>query len=363
MIDFLNQYFPDTLEWGSTEITLIVLIILVFILLIIALLLGLMVIYLRYRNQAAYKRWSRLEKKWNGLINQILTGNMEPERLLKTVHKSEQLYFIQYLMRFAERFSGKEMAIIEELARPMLPAIVKRTVGGDPERRARAIQTLSVLGFDEFSYAIVKGLDDPSPLVAMVAARSLARQDYPEYIKFILPRLDRFENWSMNYFSSLLTSFGRDALPDIRRTYQDESQTIRTRVACVSAMDNLSDLQGIEIAGEVITSTEDVELLAASLRYIKKMGSHDLHDRVVSLVDHPDFIVRAHAISALATIGSREDETRLMLGMGDESNWVAHHAVAAMKSLGMTRLLEAIADSNHPRRELALQVLHEGDEG
>ncbi len=361
MPDFIAKYLPNNQELGNTEITLLFLIILVFVLLIISLFLGIMVIYLRYRNQAAFKRWNRLENKWNTIMTQILAGNMEPERLVKTVQKSERLYFIQYLMRFAERFSGREMKVIEELARPILPSIVKRTVGGDPERRARAIQTLSVLGFDEFSYAIVKGLDDPSPMVAMVAARSLARKDYPEYIKFILPRLDRFENWSMNYFSSLLTSFGRDVLPDLRRTYADERQTIRTRVACVSAMENLSDLKGVGIAGKVIASTDDVELLAASLRYIKKMGSRDLHDVVVKLVDHPDFIVRAHAISALGSIGSEEDETRLMIGMGDDSNWVAHHAASAMKSLGMTRLLKAIAESYHPRRELALQVLREGN--
>ncbi|NQV38287.1 MAG: HEAT repeat domain-containing protein [Candidatus Marinimicrobia bacterium] len=354
-----KQFLPEHIELTNVEITLIILVILVFVLLGIALLLALMTIYLRFRNMAMSKRWRKLEEKWNSIIIQIISEKVPIERLTATIHKSEKLYFIQFLMRFAERFTGKEFKIIEQLARPFLPLIVERSQGGNPERRARAIQTLSVLGFDEFSYSIVKSLDDESPMVAMVAARSLARKDYSDYIKFILPRMDRFENWSLNYFSSLLTSFGPGALKEIRNTYGDPAQSSRIRVACMSAMRNLSDLEGVPVAQRVLGETDDIELLATTLRFIKKMGSQKQHDAVRPLIEHKDFIVRANALSALGRIGSTADEVCLKKGLEDDSNWVAVHAAKALLLLGMKRALELIADSNHPRANLANQVLTE----
>lgn len=340
---------------------MVVVVILVIAFLFMSLFLALGTIYLRIRNIITARYWSRLEKKWNFAIMQIIAGELPNEAIHSLVRRSERPYFVQFLMRYEERFSGQERKTIVLMAKPYLKLIARSATNINPERRARSVQILATLGFDEYSRAIVGALRDNSPLVSMVAARSLSRSGNAEYIKHILPVMDRFENWSMNYFTSLLAGFGTDALPEIRKMYDGKTHSSRIRIACISAMRVLSDIEGIPLAQKVLRKSNDVELITATLRFIKKMGSPEQHDAVERLLDHEEFIVRANAISALGQIGSSSDEDRLVRGFEDESSWVAVHAAKALKKLDMKHVLKHIAESMHPRANLVHQMLVESE--
>ncbi|HPO10014.1 MAG TPA: hypothetical protein PLZ55_15170, partial [bacterium] len=134
-------------------------------------------ILLRIRNNRKAAHWARLETAWEQAILEVLSGEKEPLDLQQRVGRKDTLYFVDFVMRYARRLRGQEREILTELVRPFLSRITERTVGGDAERRARAVQTISTLGFEEYTDRIIAALDDPSPLVAMIAARALARKE------------------------------------------------------------------------------------------------------------------------------------------------------------------------------------------
>lgn len=78
---------------------------------------------------------------------------------------------------------------------------------------------------------------------------------------------------------------------------------------------------------------------------------------VRTLCRSADFVVRAHALTALARLGSSDDAGVLRDALGDESSWVAIHAATGLKEAGHLTLLRSLAGSDHPRAEPARQVL------
>jgi hypothetical protein len=65
-----------------------------------------------------------------------------------------------------------------------------------------------MLGLPRYASTVVAALDDPSPLVAMVAARSLAQEESTEYAHAVLKRLHRFGGWNRRFLASMLASMG-----------------------------------------------------------------------------------------------------------------------------------------------------------
>ena len=75
---------------------------------------------------------------------------------------------------------GAERDVLKEAAAPylkeVLPLLDNRRVG----IRARAVQTLGTLGLPDYLAEVNQAVDDPSPFVAALAARLMARQATPE---------------------------------------------------------------------------------------------------------------------------------------------------------------------------------------
>ena len=81
----------------------------------------------------------------------------------------------------------------------------------------------------------------------MIAARSLARSNDPEFVRPVLDVLDRFESWGVNAVASMLARFGYDAAPHLMLGAAEASRTELARSACVEAL----RLLGYPPAGEM----------------------------------------------------------------------------------------------------------------
>lgn len=329
-------------------------------LLLVTFIFAMATLWLRYRNVRKERRWERLEKAWQPRVLEVLDGQAPPEHLWTTVEPADQLYFIDYLVRFAQRLRGEERKLLSRLADPYLDVVAPKVGRGDAERRARAVQTLSILDLDRYATVVIGALDDPSPLVAMVAARALAGEERPAFAPHILGRLHRFEGWDTGFLASMLASMGPDVAPLIVDVLGDDTRPPRVRSIAADALKRLNHLPAADTAAGVLASASDVELLTATLRLIARVGRPENVAAVRGLIDHPQMPVRAAAATALGQLGSQQDLGLLLLALDDSSIWVSMHAARALRAAGAEAMLRSTALSKHPRADVAREALEEG---
>jgi HEAT repeat protein len=356
----LQQEIP--FDYGMGERVLLFLVIGIAILLAFAIGFAVSVILLRLKNQRKAAKWNRLERKWDEAILTVLEGDKELSAFWELVAPDEEMFCVNYIVRYARWLTGVERTRAVELAQPYLHRIVPRASSRDAQRRARAIQTLGELGLSKQSDVVIHALDDPSPLVAMVAARALARKEHSQFLPPVLAHLHRFTTWSPNFLASLLAAVGPDAAPDLREVLQDPKRPPDVRAVVATALGYIFDYDAADVAAEVLASVQEKELVTACLRLMGRVGRDEHLPLVRGFIESEDFAVRAAAASVLGSLGREEDLTRLRDACADDSRWVALHAARALRDAGDVESLQELATSGHARATLALQVLSEVDE-
>ena len=323
-----------------------------------ALALAVAALLLRIRNDRTAQHWMGLEAKWEARTVEVLTEAATPEQLWALVDRRDRLRFLNFLLRFARRLTGTERRRVDELAAPYLDLVLPQLKARSPERRARAIQTLTTLGARKYASQVVRSLDDPSPLVSMVAARSLARRDSPDFAAAILRRLHRFGDWRPSFLASMLASIGPAVAPALRQALADRTFDPKTRCVAADALRELNDYASADVAGAVLDETVDRDLLVATLGLLAQVGRND---QVAAIRRHLDGgpIVRSRVMSVLGRIGTAEDADTLVQAFDDPSPWVALRAAEAMYE-SRNPALARLADSDHPRAALARQMLTGG---
>ncbi len=314
---------------------------------------------LRIRNDRKAAHWALLERRWEAKAVEVITELERPEAIWALVDRPDALRFLNFLLRFARRLTGAERKRVDELAAPYLDRILPQLKARSAERRARAIQTLTTLGSRRYAAQVLTSLDDRSPLVAMVAARSLARRESPDFAEPILRRLERFEHWRPSFLASMLASIGPAVAPALRAALVDARYQPRVRSVAADALRELNDYLSADAAALVLAEATDRDLLIATLALIGHVGRADQVEMVRRHTEAAEPIVRSRAMSALGRIGSAADGERLVRGLDDPSPWVALRAAEALHE-ARHPALAAIAASDHPRAPLARQILAGG---
>lgn len=326
---------------------------------LLALLFTLLALFLHVRNHRR-KRWEKKRaESWEPALLNVLSGELPAHRLQDQIRPSERRHFVDFVYQFARRIRGRELSALQHLAQPFLEEIAASWKAQDAERRARNLQILGLLGFQTHIEDVIEALDDPSPLVAMVAARALARRQHPEYTRLVLDKLHRFEAWRSESLASLLANLGVDVAPALRDALTDPTRPTRVRAIAADALRRLNDAGAADAAARILENPADRPLQTACLRLIKEVGRPKHLPVVRRFVDSTDFVLRIHAIGALGQVGGQEEADRLIQAVADSSEWVAIQAVQGLKEMGETPFLRSLAASDHARSRLARQALIE----
>ena len=316
-------------------------------------------IMLRGRNALEVRRGASFEGQWKEEIVSFFSNTKSMDKLITQISRKEIFYFLDYVLRIAERVAGQEHNTLCRFARPFLGRVLERTKARSAEVRARAIHMLGIFDPKRHFRVIVSALDDPAPFVAMIAARMLVRPDHPEYARFVLERLHRFQSWDRRFLSAVLAAGGTAIAHDLKIFLADDLRTPFVRVVCAEALRKLNDLGAADIAADVIRSAKDRDLIASCLRLLRQVGRRDHLELVRSLYSSHDFVIRAHAVGAIGRLGGQVDVEILKKAFEDGSMWVAIQAAIGLRELGAENVLKDIIGSNHPRSKLAEQVLSE----
>jgi len=302
-------------------------------LLALALLFAVVAIVLRLRNTVVERRWARLEAAWTPPLLEILAGDLQRTSLLRLVARADRFRFADFLLRFARRLKGPEREVLRTLAAPVMDTVAERARRGSPERRAVAVQILGALGLPAQLVLLRHALDDPSPVVAMTAARALARRAQPAFIGDVVAHLPRFERWSFGFLASTLAAFGPAAAPALRAVLGDGAQPAWMRIVTAEALRMLHDPSAADRARAALDAT-DPDLRAAALRLLAAVGRPEDAPAVRALASSPVDGVRAQAVAALASLGGAADVPLLRAALDDPSPWVVLRAAQSFKALG-----------------------------
>ncbi len=353
-----EDFFSYFEKLPRLEMALQVLILTIVFLLVLTIIIAIGVVLLRIKNNVVAKRYSRLERSWEGQIMDFLSSDGSEHGTIE-VRNADRMFFVEYLYRFASRLRGQELQIIKNLARPHLPMVAKKLRSGYPELRAKNINILATLGFPEFIEPIIEALNEDAPIVKMAAARILADRNYPEHINLIMPVLASFDEWSMNFLASMLAGMGPEIAYRLREELLNTTGSARVRIAAAEALRRIGDLAAPDVAVQVLELESDAELSASCLKILRDMGTPRHRPLLLGLVSSPVEVIRIHAMSALGAVGSKKDSFILRQGLDDSSAWVALQAARSMGQLNDFEMLEAIAASDHPRAAIARQILAE----
>lgn len=271
----------------------------------------------------------------------------------------DRVLFLELLARWARAVEGPERRALEARAAPHLSALEPLLAGTDPYRRAHALELLGALDFERGRARIVRALDDPAPLVAMVAARVLAGHAAVAHLPALLARLPGFPHWSVEYLGSLLAAFGPGAAPALRTLMVDDAAPPPMRSAASRALRALNDLDAIGPALERLPQEADDDAQADLVRLVGRLGGPEHLGPVRPLAEAAAPHVRAAVVRAVGTLSDRRtsDVELVARGLDDPSPWVALHAAHALVELGRTEELVRLAGSGSPRATLGDEVL------
>ncbi len=333
---------------------------------IVAVLLGLTLAFsayavaLRLRHGVRDRVRARHAEKWRDKLLLALADDDEATALQGAVLENERLPFVGFAVQYARRLRGDGRETLGRLVRPYLDIVAERAESPNVEVRARAIQTLGMLGLPEHGERVMRALDDPSTLVAMVAARGLALRESPEYAQAVLARLPRFKGWDRRFLASMLASMGSGVGPALREGLADPRADPRSRAVLADALQIQGDIAAGDVAAQVLETTTDRELLAATLRLLSDVGRPEHADAVRAHARSEDPVIRAHALRALGTVGGERDIPQLVESMRDASPWAALNAAKGVLAAGGADVLTEIAASADEVAVIARQVLAGG---
>lgn len=343
----------------SREPTLLALIAVVLALSLVTLAFSAYAVLLRVQNQRRDARRSALAERWQSALLDAIADPAKILELHRLVDENRRLHFVEFVLQFARRMRGSESDVLRSVVQPYMGLIAERLDSDRVEVRARAVQTLGTLGLPEHEDLVIAALDDPSPLVAMVAARALAKEEEPRYASAVLAKVHRFSEWNRLYLASMLAAMGPEVSPGLRKGLADPTAESWTRSVMAEALRLQTDFEAGDVAAGVVADTDDEELAADVLRLLAEVGRPAHLPVVRSKARSHEPAVRAQALLALGRLGGPEDLPILVEALDDDFTWAALYAARGVRETGGRELLLRAAESDDRRGRLAAQVLAE----
>jgi HEAT repeat protein len=338
---------------------LIALMVIVAVLFLGTVVLSVYAVVMRAVHLSQEKASEELTERWRDPVLSAVADPSLVTSVQELVEEDDAVHFLGFIIEYARRVRGEERGVLRALARPFLPLMVESARSQRTETRAWAIQTLGTLGLPEHAEVVVAALNDPSPLVAMVAARALARKDTPQYADAVLARLERFTDWNRLFLASMLAAMGPAASESLRKGLADEGGAPATRAVMAEALRLQGDFLAGDVAASVVRSIRDRELLASALRLLAAVGRPEHAAVVRPLCESEDVVVRAQALHALGALGGDADVETLVAAMDDADPWPALYAARGARDAGGRDALTRVIRSGGPSATLARQVLAE----
>ena len=322
-----------------------------------------MALVLRYRNNVTARNWAAFEARCDPIMLDVLAGLAPPGALHAVLGPQDGRRFVEYLMRYGRRIRGQERAVLVRLAAPHLYAVSGDLRHPSVERRARATQSIGELGAATYRGELLDALDDPAPLVCIVAAVALSREYRPTDVLRVIRSTSRLALLTNRLLVSMLGRLGPEAAWAFRDVLGDPAQPPKLRAVAAKVLAGFNDQEAGEIAVRVLDTTDDTDLRVALVQILQRIGSEDHLPAVRRLACDPVAAVRGAAIRMIGLAGSAEDLPTLVAALEDPVSWVAIHAAEGLYRSGRTDVLEQAGRARGRRSSIIVNEILFRDAG
>jgi HEAT repeat protein len=287
-------------------------------------------IELRVQRRFRERRRARVTAHWRAIIDKAVTGAVDgsaPPSLPRR-QREEVLRLWNYTRTMIEGAAADRLiALADQLGlREFARRQAKQAHLGT---RLTALQALGHLRDAETFGDILATTDDDNTLVAISAAEALAEIDPARAVALLIPKLAQRRDWPRTHVFSLLEKAGSALISEplyrCIRAGSDTDAAYLLQFAEIAEFDVRDAM-----AGELLRSRSDPEVLAAALKVASGYGSMT---RLDEFLDHPAWYVRMQAAALLGRMGRAEDVGRLEKRLSDKEWWVRYRAAKALVAL------------------------------
>ena len=318
---------------------------------------------LRGRNNRIARQWAALEARWDPVMLDVLAGAAEPAALQAIVRPHEHTWFVEYLLRYGRRIRGPERGLLSTLAGPYLYSVSGDLGHRSVERRARAAQSVGELGGGDYRRELLAALDDPAPLVVMIAAVALSREYRPDDVRRVIGSVTRLDLLTSRLLVSMLQRLGPESGWAFREVLADRGRPAKVRTVAAKVLAAFNDQDSGAIAVAAIEDADDLDLRVAILQILQRIGAAEHLPVARRLADDPVPAVRGAAIRILSRAGEEEDLDRLVRALDDPVAWVAIHAAEGLRRSGRPDLLARLATAQQRRSSIVVNEMLFRDAG
>lgn len=232
------------------------------------------------------------------------------------------------------------------------------------DRRLLAINTLGNLG-DRKAYSdIEKILLDRDPVISSWAWRALFRIDTQKTLDEHLYLIVSREDWSPIFVARVLQEIEADVLSEPLCKLVEECHLNSVRERQMSRLISYLSLAHVadqtKIVNKILLESDETEVIIACLRLV---NSDDDLTKIREFANDTRWEIRLQVALTLGRLGHEEDIDRLIDLLDDPDWWVRYRTAGALTGMpGMTEdKLEALTETlpNQFARDILLQVLTE----
>ena len=320
-------------------------------------------LFLRWRNNRVARRWAGLEARWDPVMLDVLAGAAPAAALHALVRPPDHRWFVEFLLRYGRRIRGHERDVLSQLAAPYLYAVSGDLRHRSVERRAQAVQAIGQLGRAAYRAELVTALEDPAPIVVVIAAVALSREYRADDVRQVIKSVNRLELLTNRLLVSVLRRLGSESAWAFREVLGDSTQSAKLRTVAAKVLAHFNDQESGPFAVEAVDQTDDLDLRVAALQILERIGVAEHLPVVRRLAQDPAPAVRGAAIRILARVGEEQDLQRLVTALDDPVSWVAIHAAEGLRQSGRTDLLEQVAAAHRRRSSIIVSEVLFRDAG
>ncbi len=327
----------------------------------------------------------------NGLLEFFDDEEVSKPALIEILRVHKQDLSVHELLQRAYELENKDKAalfkIIEEIIRPeMIPDIVARMGGKDPNIKIHLINVLGKFESNEINHALEAQLKDTHKMVRGAALSALATRsgnvnvaavskllqdpdldvqskavdmmiqlNHPDTVKYLADALKDESEYARRSAVEVLNEIGTvDSVKELLSVMKDDDWWVRSR-----AGDALADIGGPKVVDAVVAliKDKDEEIRRSAVEILNAMKDERAVNHLIKATDDSDWWVRERAIDALSQIGSPKALPKLeaMLGQDSKTDTVIIRALAKLgSSQHITRIVPML---KRPEREIQIEAI------
>jgi len=314
------------------------------VLLILTLLLLALVVIFRLRLDNQERGRERFMQVWQPVMDQSMYGlaQLVPRHSAIRIKPADTMNFLLLWNRLQEVLRGEVRENLNAIAHSAKidAAVLKMLHKGNLSKRLLAINTvghLRELSAWETLVDIVQ--ENQNPILALTAARALARMDGEKATAVFVPLLVLHKEWPASHVVGILKelnleSFSRCLADAILRAVETDVPRL------VRYLRFASGETALAVVHDVLHKYNNAEVLSACLYVIGEFGDrHNLGD-VRNFAKHHSWVVRLQVAHVLGKIGTRDDIKILLELLTDREWWVRYRAANALSSLPFVTIAE-----------------------